>query len=284
MAAFAVGALWKGLYYQEKQFSANVTEKFAKFVRATPMTSSAPIPAARSARRFATTRWSLILQARNRDDLPARVALEELCQAYWLPVYGFMRRQTRDVHEAQDLTQGFFTSLLSRDVFHDATPARGRFRSFLLAAAKHFVCNERDKQKAAIRGGRVVLHSLDFEFGEQQLSAELSREQSAEAVFERRWALAMLDRVLHRLRDEYRIAGRLALFESLATHLSGDVREESLTEVANHLQVSSEAVRVALHRLRKRYRQVLRDEISQTADSSDEIDDEIRQLFEILRR
>jgi RNA polymerase sigma-70 factor (ECF subfamily) len=247
------------------------------------MSSSASSPAARPARRFATTRWSLILQARNRNELPARAALEELCQAYWLPVYGFMRRQTKDVHEAQDLTQGFFTSLLSRDAFVEASPARGRFRSFLLAAAKHFVCNERDKQTAVMRGGRITLQSLDFESGEQQLSSDLSREQSAEAIFERRWALAMLDRVLDRLRLEYETAGRQTLFETLAGHLSGEAAGESLADTAVRLQMSAESVRVALHRLRKRYRHILRDEISQTTESPGEIDDEIRQLFDALR-
>lgn len=164
------------------------------------MTSPVPSPVSQPAQRFATTRWSLIVQARSSDELPARAALQDLCEAYWLPVYGFMRRQTNDVHEAQDLTQGFFASLLARNAFADLHPDRGRFRSFLLAAAKHFVCNEWDKQTSVIRGGRVVLHSLDYEFGERELSQELSRDRSAEAIFERRWAVAMLDRVLNLLR------------------------------------------------------------------------------------
>ena len=133
------------------------------------MISPVPSPVARPAQRFATTRWSLIVQARNVDDVPARAALEQLCEAYWLPVYGFMRRQTNDVHEAQDLTQGFFASLLARDALAGLHPDRGRFRSFLLVAAKHFVCNEWDKQTTVIRGGKIVLHSLDYEFGEREL-------------------------------------------------------------------------------------------------------------------
>ena len=246
------------------------------------MTSSAPSPAARPARRFATTRWSLILQARKHGDAPAKAALEELCAAYWLPVYAFMRRQSKNVDDAQDLTQGFFASLLSHDALADVHPARGRFRSFLLAAAKHFVCNDRDKNSAAIRGGHVILHSFDYDLGEQQLSSELFREQSPEAIFERRWALAMLDRVLVRLRQEFELGGRLTLFESLSEHLSGAAADESLLEVAQRLQMSPEAVRVALHRLRKRYRHILRDEIAQTTDSPDDVDDEIRQLFRAL--
>ena len=248
------------------------------------MTSPVPSPVLRPVRRFPTTRWSLILQARHRDDIPARAALEELCEAYWLPVYGFMRRQTKDMHEAQDLTQGFFTSLLSRDAFAELHPDRGRFRSFLLAAAKHFVCNEWDKQAAVIRGGKVVLHSLDYEFGERQLSQELSREQSAEMIFERRWAVAMLDRVLNRLRDEYKLTDRMPLFECLSPFLSGDQDGEGYPSVCETLQLSPEAARVAAHRMRKRYRQILREEIAHTTATPQDVDGEIRHLFAALRR
>lgn len=247
------------------------------------MTFSAQSPSARPPRRFATTRWSLVLQARRNDEVPARAALQELCEAYWLPVYAFMRRQSKDSNDAQDLTQGFFLSLLARDALSGVNPSRGRFRSFLLAAAKHFVCNDRDRNKAAIRGGSVVLHSLDYDFGERQLSMESSRELTAEEVFERRWALAMLSRVLNRLRLEYDSAGRLFLFESLAVHLSGEASDESLSDAALRLQMTPEAVRTALHRLRKRYRHTLRDEIAETTDSPEDVDDEIRQLFRALR-
>jgi len=248
------------------------------------MTSSAPISAPRPAQRFATTRWSLILQTRQRDEVPARAALEELCKAYWLPVYGFMRRQTRDVHEAQDLTQGFFASLLSRDALANLKPELGRFRSFLLAAAKHFVCNEFDRQATVVRGGNIILHSLDFEFGEKQLSQELSRELTPESVFERRWAIAMLDRVLNLLRDEYERNGRQLVFETLSQFLSGDQSGNGYQNASETLHMSSEAVRVAAHRMRKRYRQILRDEIAHTTATPQEIDDEIRQLFAALRR
>ena len=248
------------------------------------MTSPVPSPVSPPARRFATTRWSLIIQARHADNIPARAALEELCEAYWLPVYGFMRRQTKDLHEAQDLTQGFFASLLARDALADLHPDRGRFRSFLLAAAKHFACNERDKQTAVIRGGHVVLHSLDYELGERELSQELSREQSAEAIFERRWAVAMLDRVLNRLRTEYDVAEKTTLFECLSPFLSGDADGEGYQSVCAALQLSPEAARVAAHRMRKRYRQILREEIAHTTATPEEVDDEIRHLFAALRR
>ena len=248
------------------------------------MTSSISSAELRPERRFATTRWSLIVQTRNSDEVPARAALQELCEAYWLPVYGFMRRQIKDVHEAQDLTQGFFASLLSHNALADLHPDRGRFRSFLLAAAKHFVCNEWDKQAAVIRGGRIILHSLDYEAGERELSQELSREQSAEAIFERRWAVAMLDRVLNRLRTEYELARKTNLFECLSPFLSGDQNGEGYRSVGDALQLSPEAIRVAAHRLRKRYRQILREEIAHTTATPQEVDEEIRHLFAALRR
>lgn len=272
------------LYYQEKRFPANVTGEFAKFLCEPTMISPVPSPVARPAQRFATTRWSLIIQARHADNIPARAALEELCEAYWLPVYGFMRRHSNDVHEAQDLTQGFFASLLARDALADLNPERGRFRSFLLAAAKHFVCNEWDKQTTVIRGGGVVLHSLDYEFGERELSRELSRDQSAEAIFERRWAVAMLDRVLNRLRADYELSGKTTLFECLSPFLSTDQNGKSYSGVCESLQLSPEAVRVAAHRMRKRYRQILREEIAHTTATPQEVDDEIRHLFAALRR
>jgi len=247
------------------------------------MTSPAPSPVAQPRQQLATTRWSLIIQARHGESVPARAALEELCEAYWLPVYGFMRRQTRDVHQAQDLAQGFFASLLSRDALADLHPDRGRFRSFLLAAAKHFVCNEFDKESAIVRGGGVVLRSLDYEFGERQLSQELSRNESAETIFERRWAIAMLDRVLKQLQDEYVKADKAALFERLSPFLSADPSSEGYAGVCEILQLSPEAARVAAHRMRKRYRQILRKEIAHTTATPEEVDDEIRHLFTALR-
>ncbi len=247
------------------------------------MTSPIPSPEPlRAAHRFMTTRWSLIQQAAQRNEAPARAALEELCQAYWLPVYAFMRRQTRDVHEAQDWTQSLFLSLLGKAAFADLSPDQGRFRSFLLAAARHFVCNEYDRKKAIVRGGKLTFTSLDFEDGERQLASDLSREMSAESLFERQWAIAILERVLSQLRAEHGRAGQLLLFEELAKHLSGQTADESLAEVARSFEMTAEAIRVALHRLRKRYRSLLRKEIAQTMTSLDDIEDEIKHLFRAL--
>ena len=246
------------------------------------MTSSVPSPTAAQPRRFATTRWSLIQQARQGQETFARVALEELCRAYWLPVYAFMRRQTRDLHEAQDWTQGFFASLLSRDAFAQLTPERGRFRSFLLAAARHFSSNERDKKNAIVRGGHVILQSLDYDAGEQRLSRELSTAATAESLFERQWAHAVLDRVLEQLRREYHSSARSDVFETLAGQMAGVCSDSVLKELATTLGMSPEACRVALHRMRKRYRFLLRNEIGQTTNSPGEIDDEILHLFRTL--
>ena len=196
-----------------------------------------------------------------------------------LCVYAFMRRQTRDVHEAQDWTQGFLASLLSRDSFAQLSPERGRFRSFLLAAARHFSSNERDKKNAVVRGGQIVLQSLDYEHGEQRLARELATTATAERLFERQWAHAVLDGVLQQLREEYYSTERHALFDALVGHLGGVANEGSLTVSAETLQMSAEAIRVSLHRLRKRYRALLRNEISQTTNTPAEVDDEIRHLF-----
>lgn len=240
---------------------------------------------ARPNRRFVTTRWSLIQQAGRADDPTARVALEELCRTYWIPVYAFMRRQTTDIHEAQDLTQGLFAELLSTNAFAELCPERGRFRSFLLAAARHFLSNVRDHSRALKRGGRVTFEPLDYDSGEQRLAADHQRSSSsAEAAFERQWAITLLEQVLLRLRREHQTADQQALFEALSPHLSGQQGPESPGDTAFQLQMTPESVRVALHRLRKRFRRILRDQITQTIASPDEVEDEIRQLFHILRR
>jgi RNA polymerase sigma factor (sigma-70 family) len=238
----------------------------------------------RPGRRFATTRWSLIQQARRSDDTLARVALEELCRTYWVPVYAFMRRQTSDIHEAQDLTQGLFTSLLTQDAFADLCPERGRFRAFLLAAARHYVSNARDHAWALKRGGAVVFQSLDYDVCEQRIATDLHRSSSAEALFERHWALTLLEHVLLKLRQEFEATGRAAVFTALSGHLSEQDNSGTLAEVADRLEMTPEAARVALHRMRKRYRRVLRDEITQTIASPDEVEDEIRQLFRVLQK
>ena len=237
----------------------------------------------RSQRRFATTRWSLVLQARGATSPVSKMALSELCAAYWLPLYTFVRRHSRDGHEAQDLTQGFFAQLLSKNYLNDAQPNHGRFRSFLLAAVKHFLANERDKVQTLKRGGGIVLHSLDWQRGEDRFQLEPVDNVTPERLFEREWALALLDRVLERLTTEQQAAGKQAQFEVLSDFLTHDRTAVNYAAAAERLQTSEDAARVAAHRLRKRYRQLLRDEIAQTTQSPEEISDELRCLFAALR-
>jgi len=238
--------------------------------------------------RFATTRWSLVLQARDRPSPDSREALADLCRAYWYPLYALIRRRSRDGHEAQDLTQGFFARLLEKDFLDDVDPARGRFRAFLLAAVKHFLANEWDKDQAAKRGGghRIVTldaPSFDWDSGESRFLMEPSHELTAERLFERQWALALLDRVLNRLRDEHADAGKIAQFETLQPFLSTDRDAANYAGAAMKLNMTEAAVRVAAHRLRKRYRTLLRDEIAHTVATPEEVEDELRYLFTALK-
>ena len=237
--------------------------------------------------RFATTRWSLVLQAKDKAAPQAAGALADLCRAYWYPLYVFVRKRSRDGHEAQDLTQSFFARLLEKDFLDDVTPERGRFRAFLLAAIKHFVANEWDRERAEKRGGdrrhlSLDASAFDWESGESRFLTEPSHDLTAERLFERQWALALLDRVLGRLRDEHAAAGKLAQFEVLQPFLSLDRETANYAEASRELNTTEAAARVAAHRLRKRYRSLLRDEIAQTVASPEDVDDEIRHLFEAL--
>jgi RNA polymerase sigma factor (sigma-70 family) len=237
--------------------------------------------------RFVTTRWSLVLQARDKGDPNGVAALADLCRAYWFPLYAFIRKRSRDGHEAQDLTQSFFARLLEKDFLDDVLPERGRFRAFLLAAVRHFVANEWDKQRAEKRGGGRWQQSLDaaafdWESGESRYLIEPSHDLTPERLFERQWAFALLERVLSRLRDEHVNPGKRDQFEALQPFLSTDRDSANYTDAASHLNITVEAARVAAHRLRKRYRQLLRDEIAQTVASPEQVDDELRHLFAVL--
>ncbi len=227
------------------------------------------------------------MQAKDKAAPQAREALADLCRAYWYPLYVFVRKRSHDSHEAQDLTQGFFERLLEKNVLNEVHPDRGRFRAFLLAAVQHFVANEWTRARAEKRGGgrkplSLNAASLDWNSGESRYLTEPSHDLSAERLFERQWALALLDRVLNRLRDEFVAAGKLAQFETLQSFLSMDRGTANYAEAARLLESTEEAARVATHRLRKRYRSLLRDEIAHTVATTEEIDDEIRYLFEAL--
>ena len=231
---------------------------------------------------FATTHWSVVLRAAQPDDSAARAALEMLCRRYWFPLYAFARRRVATVPEAQDLTQEFFLRLLEKNSLAAATPERGRFRSFLLTSLKNFLANEWDRANAQKRGGGRERLSLDWETGESRLSLEPTHSDTPEREFERQWALTLLDVVVRRLQDEFVTAGKSRQFELLKETLTGSRALLDYAVIAAELQMSEEAVRQAAHRLRKRYRELLREEVAATIESNNEVEDEIGRLFEAL--
>jgi RNA polymerase sigma-70 factor (ECF subfamily) len=201
-----------------------------------------------------------------------------------LPIYSFVRRRGYSREEAEDLTQEFFARVLQHGSFAEARRERGRFRSFLLASLTHFLANEWDRSTAQKRGGTCPTLSLDFEASEERYHREPFHERTPEAVFERQWALAALDRVLARLREEYALKGHSALFDQLRVFLTGDQDRGSYDEVARALALSDAAAKTAVHRLRRRYTEVIREEIAAIVADPDEVDDEIRFLLAALER
>lgn len=212
----------------------------------------------------------------------ARLALSELCGVYWPPLYAFLRRRGCSPEEAEDAVQGCFAQLLARDDFRGLAPERGRFRAFLLASIKHYLANERDRERAAKRGGGRTIVGLDRQAAEERYRGGRSGARSPEAEFDREWALTLLDRVRTQLRDEAAAAGKRDRFECLSPFLTNE-NEGTLCSAAAKLGISEGAAKVAVHRLRRRFGELLRAEIAQTVESPAEIDDEIRALFEALR-
>jgi RNA polymerase sigma-70 factor (ECF subfamily) len=239
-------------------------------------------PLRRTAGRFATTHWSVVISAGRPKSASYRQALETLCQTYWFPLYAYLRRHGYDSHRAQDYTQAFFTGLLAKGGLGLADPRRGKFRSFLLASLKHFLSNERARARAIKRGGGRKALSLDFENAESQYALEPRDELSPEKLFERSWALTILDRTMARLQAEAVNTNKQKSFELLKSYLTAGEGSTSYRRAAEELDITEGAVRVAVHRLRKRYRELLRDEIAQTVISDDQIDEEIRDLFAAL--
>ncbi len=232
--------------------------------------------------RFLTTHWSLVIAAGRRQSPQSDGALASLCSTYWYPLYAFVRRRGYAPEEAQDLTQEFFAALLDKNYVQDADRQRGRFRSFLLTALKHFLSNQRNRARAKKRGGGRSVFSLDFESGEIQYRREPADAMTAERLFERRWALKLLDRVLGRLQQEYADAGNPAIFEHLKECLTREKGSTPYRQVAQQAGLTEGAVKVAVHRLRRRYRELLEEEIAQTVSTAAEVEDEIRQLFAAL--
>ena len=232
---------------------------------------------------FGTTRWSLVLTAGRGDASAAEVALEELCQIYWYPLYTYLRRRGYAETDAEDLTQEFFAWLLKRNWLSTADPQRGRFRSFLQVSFNRFLANEWDKTQAQKRGyGRTI--SLSWDDPESHCRWEPVDHLTPEQNYDRCWALTLLDQVLNRLMAEYADQGKSNLYEELKPCLLGEQATPSYAALGSKLGMTEGAVKVSVHRLRQKYRRTLQDEIAKTVVKPEEIEDEIRHLFSVLSR
>jgi RNA polymerase sigma factor (sigma-70 family) len=247
------------------------------------MPTSEPGSVAPTAQLFATTHWSVVLQAGENDSPQAAEALTRLCRAYWYPLYAYVRRQGHAFADAQDLTQEFFARLLERKYLRLADRNRGRFRTFLLTSLKHFLINEWNKANREKRGGGRQVISLDAEQTETRFRAEPADDRSPDKAFERRWAMVLLERVLDQLQAEFAATGRTQLFEELKFCLTGEESDSSYIELGRRLGMTEGSLKVTVHRLRGRYRELLREEISRTVQDPEAIDDEMRDLFAALR-
>jgi RNA polymerase sigma factor (sigma-70 family) len=233
---------------------------------------------------FPTTHWSAVLAARAQGSPQATAALAELCQAYWYPLYAYIRRRGNNPTDAEDLTQGFFARLLEKNYIGDVTPGVGRFRCFLLASLKHFLANEWDRAQAGKRGGGKVIISLDDQDAETRYQFEPVEKGTPETLFEQRWALTVLERVLARLRKEFVATEKAELFDQLKVFLSTDQPDCSYAEIAAHTGLKEGTVKVAVHRLRRHYGELLRAEISNTMSQPNEVEDEVRHLISVLSK
>jgi RNA polymerase sigma factor (sigma-70 family) len=231
---------------------------------------------------FATTHWSVVLAAGDSRSPQTDEALEKLCRAYWYPLYAYVRRKGHSTEDAQDLTQEFFARLLEKKYLKLADRERGKFRAFLLTSLKHFLVNEWEKARTAKRGGGQAALPLDEELAESRYLEEPSADSSPDVMFEKRWAITVLEQVLTRLRQESVAAGKGELFELLKEFLWGDKNLSSQTEISAQLGLSAAAVKSAVHRLRLRYRELLRSEIAHTVARADDIDEELRYLVSVL--
>jgi RNA polymerase sigma-70 factor (ECF subfamily) len=232
--------------------------------------------------RFATTRWSLVIAAGHQTNARSAEALTSLCEIYWYPVYAFIRRQGTRAEDCADLTQAFFARVLEKNYFHDADPERGRFRAFLCASIRHFLSNERDRARALKRGGPLPPISLDVETAEGTYQLEPRDDLTPEKLFDRHWALMLLDRALGRLREEHASAGKAEQFDRLKGFLTGDDAAVPYGEAAAMLGTTEGAVKVAVHRLRRRFRDALVQEIAETVSDPAEIDAEIEYLLKAV--
>jgi DNA-directed RNA polymerase specialized sigma24 family protein len=249
---------------------------------ASQSTGDGATPAGAGGLLFATTHWSVVLAAGQAGSPKSAAALETLCRGYWYPLYAFVRRQGYSPHDAQDLTQAFFACLLEKKYLADVQRDKGKFRSFLLAALKHFLSHERDRARAAKRGGGQTPISLDEEAAEELFLLEPASQASPEAAFDKRWATALLERAFAQVREEFMASGKGLLFERLQTYLADGTSQGDYSAVAAELGMKANAVAVAVHRLRHRYREAVRAEVANTVADPAEIENEMRYLFAAL--
>jgi DNA-directed RNA polymerase specialized sigma24 family protein len=250
-----------------------------KMANATDRPDSAP----GSDHQFAVTRWSVVLVAGHRSSPDSRRALQSLCEAYWYPLYAYVRRRVTDVNDAQDLTQAFFAELLAKNYVATANSERGRFRAFLLTSLKHFLSKEWEKAKAQRRGGGKAPISLDFQSADTQYRLEPACNLTAEQIYDREWAVALLGRIMQRLEAESAQAGKGEQFRELKDFLVGDHPGATYADVATRLGMTEAAAKMATHRMRQRYRELLREEIAETVSGPEDVEDEIFNLFAALQ-
>jgi RNA polymerase sigma-70 factor (ECF subfamily) len=228
---------------------------------------------------FVTTHWSVVLSAQDRHCPRSGDALESLCRTYWYPLYSYARRAGHSPPDAEDLTQGFFARLLEKDYLRAAARDKGRFRTFLLVALKRYLANEWDRQHAQKRGGFAPVVLIDQELAESRFASEPAHNLSPDLLFDRQWAMTLLERTMTQLQQEYDASGRARLFECLRSCLAKDESALPYAEIAGRLKLTEAAVKMAVHRLRGRYREILQHEIAQTVSAPEEIEEEIRHLF-----
>ncbi len=228
---------------------------------------------------FATTHWSLVVSAQDGEAPRSAEALESLCRAYWYPLYAYARRTGHSAADAEDLTQGFFARLLEKDYLKAAAREKGRFRTFLLTALQRFLANEWDRQHAQKRGGFTPMVAIDQALAEFRFAAEPAHSLQPDVLFDRQWAVTLLERTMATLQEEYVASGRAALFDHLQGCLARGQSGLAYTEIASRLKLTEAAVKMAVYRLRARYREILQAEIAQTVSSSEEVEEEIRHLF-----
>jgi RNA polymerase sigma-70 factor (ECF subfamily) len=237
---------------------------------------------AKAGEQFASTHWSVVLAAGDTGAVGADEALESLCRTYWYPLYVYVRRRGYAESDAQDLTQEFFGRLLAKKLLRRADPERGKFRSFLLKSLQHFLVNEWERARTRKRGDGQSQTSLDAHAAELRYRAEPALTQSLDEAYEKRWAATLIEAVLARLRADYAGSGRLDIFEALKPMIWGEQTPLSYPALGTQLRLTAGAVKVAVHRLRARYRELLRAEVALTVSSASEVDDELRHLIAVL--